>query len=147
MAPASAPSRFPTTFIAIAAVTPTRLAVFSAVTGRRIKFLTTPQPGGGVDAPVLSANGRTVAFERGLGTCAVQIDTMPAKGGRERVLVPIISSGNQVTIATGPSFSTDGRYLLYDTFHCFGPSHARVHLRNLATGHQGDERPRDRAEE
>lgn len=136
-APASpAGSRFPATFIAVAAVTPTRLAVFSAVDGHRVKFLTTPQPGGGVNAPVLSANGRTVAFERGLGSCRVQIDTVPATGGRERVLVPLVSSSKQTTIAFAPSLSTDGRYLLYDTIHCLPPAHARVHLRTLATGHQ-----------
>ena len=132
----SAGGRFPATFIAVAAVEPTRLAVFAAVDGHRVQFLTTPQPGGGVNAPVLSAKGSTVAFERGLGSCRVQIDTVPAKGGRERVLVPLISSSNQTTIALAPSLSTDGRYLLYDTIHCVGPAHVRVHLRNLATGHQ-----------
>lgn len=133
---ASAAKPFPAAFIAIAAVAPSRLAVFSAVTGHRLKYLTSPQPGGGVNAPVLSANGRIVAFERGLGTCAVRIDTVPAKGGRERVLVPLVNSGKQTTVAIAPSFSADGRYLLYDTFNCVGSSHARIHLRNLATGHE-----------
>lgn len=134
--PAAAASRFPATFIAIAAVAPSRLAVYSAANGRRLKFLTTPRPGGGVSAPVLSATGRTVAFERGLGSCRVQIDSVPANGGRERVLVPLTSTRTQRTVAVAPSFSNDGRYLLYDTFHCFGPAHARIHLRNLVTGHR-----------
>lgn len=37
-------------------------------------------------------------------------------------------------MATGPSFSSDGRFFLYNTVFCTRPFRPRIHLRNLATG-------------
>ncbi len=134
---AHAAGRFPATFIGVATTAPAaRLAVFSAADGHRLRYLTTPQPGGGVFAPALSASGRTVAFERALGTCAGAIHTVPAAGGKERVLVPLTSPGGHDTLPFSPVYSSDGRYLLYSTTRCFPPFHRRIHLRTLATGHE-----------
>lgn len=131
---ARAGDEFPGSFIGIAAGVPSRLAAYSAADGHRLMFLTAPQPGGGVDSPVLSAGGATVAFDRGLGTCRVSIDTVPAAGGPERVLVPVVGSGSHRRVASGPSVSSDGRYFLYNTVFCTRPFRPRIHLRDLATG-------------
>jgi hypothetical protein len=134
--PATAAARFPATFIGITPGATTRLAVYSSADGHRLKFLTTPQPGGGVSAPVLSARGRTVAFERGLGTCAGVIDTVPATGGRERVLIPMTGTGARTALPSRPSYSGDGRYLLYATSRCSEPPNQLLHRRNLRTGRE-----------
>jgi hypothetical protein len=127
--------RAPGTFVAITARVPTRLARYSATTGRLLKFLTSPEPGGGVGAPELSANGRTIVFFRGQGTCADTIDTVPARGGAERVLIPMTGSGTTATIPDGASLSADGRYVLYSMTPCADLGHHTVYLRNLRTGH------------
>ena len=126
------PATHPATFIGIAAAPGSRIAVFSARDGRRLKFLTTPQPGGGVSQLALSANGRTVAFQRAPGTCAADISTIPAAGGKERALIPLTGR----TLPGDPSYSADGRYLLYSTSRCLAPFRPLVHLRNLRTGHE-----------
>jgi len=127
-------ARAPTTFVAITAAAPTRLARYSATTGRRLKFLTSPEPGGGVGAPELSANGRTVVFVRGDGTCADTIDTVPARGGAERVLIPMTGSGATAAFPFGASLSPDGRYLLYSLTPCADLGHHTLYLRDLRTG-------------
>lgn len=126
--------RAPKTFVAATAVAPTRLARYSATTGSLLKFLTAPEPGGGVGGTELSADGRTVLFARGQGSCAETIDTVPARGGAERVLIPMIGSGATATIPDGASLSADGRYVLYSMTQCANLSHHSVYLRNLHTG-------------
>jgi hypothetical protein len=113
-----------------------RLALYSTVDGRRLKFLTARRPGGGVFNPVISADGRTVAFERGAGSCDQAIDTVPAKGGRERVLIPRKFSGNKSMVPSSPTFSSDGQYLGYLTTGCSISSDDVIHVRNLRTGHE-----------
>jgi hypothetical protein len=125
----------PKTFIAVSPLSPTRLAVYSAQTGRLLKFLTAAEPGGGVSSPELTADGRTVIFARGHGTCAQTIDTVPANGGAERVLIPMTGTGSNVALPVAVSVSADGKYLLYFTTRCFGPLHYAVYLRSLHTGH------------
>lgn len=129
-----ASAKTPATFIAVSPGSPDRLASYSATTGRRVKFLTAPEPGGGVFEPALSANGKTVVFSRGTGTCGQRIDTVPAAGGRERILIPMTGSGNSAAIPANASLSADGRYLIYESVPC-NHAPAKVHLRNLRTGH------------
>jgi hypothetical protein len=133
-ASALASAKTPATFIAVSPGSPDRLTVYSASTGRRDKFLTAPEAGGGVFEPALSANGKTVAFSRGSGTCGQRIDTVPANGGRERLLIPMTGSGSAAVIPGNASYSADGRYLIYGAFPCNGAP-ATVHVRNLRTGH------------
>jgi hypothetical protein len=113
-----------------------RLALFSTTDGRRIRFLTAQRPGGGVFNPAVSAGGRTVAFERGTGSCDQTIDSVPASGGRERVLIAMKSSGNKPIVPSSPTYSSDGLYLGYLTTGCSVSSHDVIHVRNLRTGHE-----------
>lgn len=110
--------------------------MYAAANGSRLRFLTAPEPGGGAGGPALSANGRTVAFARALGTCAQAIDTVPARGGKERTLIPLIGSGIRWRLPDDPSYSSDGRYLLYVTAWCQPPVRPLVHLRTLSTGRE-----------
>jgi hypothetical protein len=126
--------RAPGTFVASTSAEPTRLARYSATTGSLLTYLTAPEPGGGVGSAELSANGRTLLFVRLHGTCAVTVDTVPARGGAEQVLIPMIGSGMTATIPDGASISADGRYLLYSMTTCANLNHHAVYLRNLRTG-------------
>jgi hypothetical protein len=87
---------FPATFIGISAgFTRWRLAVYSAGNGRVLKYLTAAEPGGGPGLPSLSADGGTVIFQRGQGSCATTIDAVPAGGGPERVLIPLAAAATR----------------------------------------------------
>jgi hypothetical protein len=138
---AVAAARFPAGFVGL---TPPhsprsaagRLAVYSTANGKRLRFLTAQEPGGGVFNPVISADGRTVAFERGAGSCTQTIDAVPAKGGREMVLIPVKFSGNRPIVPSSPTYSADGRYLGYLTTGCSVSSDEVIHVRNLRTGHE-----------
>jgi hypothetical protein len=112
------------------------VAVYSATDGHLIRKLTVPMPGGGPGTPRLSPDGRTVIFARGQGSCARTIDTVPFRGGREQVLVPITGTGNNAVIPGDPSYSADGRYLIYDTVPCGPSGHALLHVRDLSTGRE-----------
>jgi hypothetical protein len=114
------------------------VAVYSAANGRLIRKLTVPMPGGGPGSPQLSPDGRMVIFVRGTGTCAQVIDTVPFRGGPEQTLIPM--TGNPLTsknysIPDDPSYSPDGRYLIYDTIPCTS-GHTLVHIRDLSTGRE-----------
>src|SRR5262249_12261553 len=111
-----------------------RLAVYSTADGRRLRFLTAQKVGG--FNPVISADGRTVAFERGAGPCDQTIDTVPFDGGRVRVLIPRKSKANRPRVPSSPAYSSDGRYLGYLTTGCSVSSHDVIHVRNLSTGHE-----------
>ena len=111
-----------------------RLAVYSAANGRRLRFLTTQKATG--FNPVISADGKTVAFERSTGPCAQNIDSVPLSGGRPRVLVPMKFSGNRPLVPSSPTYSSDGQYLGYLTTGCSWSSHDVIHVRNLRTGHE-----------
>jgi hypothetical protein len=124
----------PKIFVAKTAVGPTQLARYSATTGNRLKFLTAPEPGGGVNGPELSADGSTVLFARSQGTCAQTIDTVPTRGGAERVLIPMTGVGKAATFPDDASLSADGRYLLFNRTFCAGLSHDSLYLRNMRTG-------------
>ena len=115
------------------------VAVYSATNGRLIRTLTVPMPGGGPGGPQLSPDGRTVIFVRGTGTCAQVIDTVPFRGGPEQTLIPM--TGNPLTsknysIPYDPSYSPDGRYLIYETVPCGPSGRALVHIRDLGTGRE-----------
>jgi hypothetical protein len=112
------------------------VAVYSATDGHLIRKLTVPMPGGGLGDPRLSPDGRTVIFSRGQGSCAQTIDTVPFRGGREQVLVPMTGTGNNAIIPGDPSYSADGRYLIYDTVPCGPSGHALLHIRDLGTGRE-----------
>jgi len=112
------------------------VAVYSATDGHLIRTLTVPMPGGGPGTPRLSPDGRTVIFSRGQGSCAQTIDTVPFRGGRELVLVPMAGIGNNATNPGDPSYSADGRYLIYDTVPCGPSGHALLHIRDLSTGRE-----------
>jgi hypothetical protein len=111
-----------------------RLAWYSTATGKRLRFLTPQGPGGGAFNPVMSADGRTVAFERSTGSCAQVIGSVPVTGGRERVLVPTRFSRKGPVVPSNPAYSSDGRYLGYLTSGCSWWSHDVIHVRNLRTG-------------
>jgi hypothetical protein len=132
--PAStAAGSFPATFIGISAVG-SRLAVYSAANGRVLKYLTAAEPGvGRLAGPELSADGGTVVFVLYGGTCTDYIDTVPAGGGAERVLIPPAHGD----IPFAPSYSADGKYLIYATVvPCSPPYPKMIHVRNLRTGHE-----------
>jgi len=112
------------------------VAVYSAADGHLIRKLTVPMPGGGPGGPRLSPDGRTVIFARGQGSCARTIDTVPFRGGREQVLVPMTGTGDYAIIPGDPSYSADGRYLIYDTVPCGPSGHALLHIRDLGTGRE-----------
>ena len=130
---------FPADFIGVSwATTPVVavVAVYSAADGHLIRKLTVPMPGGGLGDPRLSPDGRTVIFSRGQGTCAQTIDTVPFRGGREQVLVPMTGTGNNAIIPGDPSYSADGRYLIYDTVPCGPSGHALLHIGDLSTSRE-----------
>lgn len=130
---------FPAAFVGVswaATATAAVAAVYSAADGHLIRKLTVPMPGGGLGIPRLSPDGRTVIFSRGQGSCAQTIDTVPFRGGREQVLVPMTGTGNNAVIPGDPSYSADGRYLIYDTVPCSPSGHALLHIRNLGTGRE-----------
>ncbi len=128
----TAAGSFPATFIGISASW--RLAVYSAANGRLLKYLTAAEPGGPPEDPELSADGGTVVFVRFGGTCTGYLDTVPAAGGAERVLIPPTPAGG---IPFAASYSADGTYLIYATVVPCSPPHAKmIHLRNLRTGHE-----------
>jgi len=110
-----------------------RLAMYSAATGKRLRFLTAHR---GAFNPVMSADGRTVAFERGTGPCAQTIDGVPTTGGRARVLIPMRFSGSRPVVPSSPTYSADGKYLGYLTTGCSWSSHDVIHVRNLRTGRE-----------
>jgi hypothetical protein len=129
---------FPAAFVGVSsdAGTSDVVAVYSATDGHLIRKLTVPMPGGGPFDPRLSPDGRTVIFGRGQGSCAQTIDTVPFRGGREQVLVPMTGTGNNAIIPGDPSYSSDGRYLIYDTLPCDPSGHALLHIRDLSTGRE-----------
>jgi WD40-like Beta Propeller Repeat len=130
---------FPADFIGVSwATTPVMavVAVYSAADGHLIRTLTVPMPGGGPGDPRLSPDGRTVIFSRGQGSCAQTIDTVPFRGGREQVLIPMTGTGNNGILPGDPSYSADGRYLIYDTVPCDPSGHALLHIRDLGTGRE-----------
>jgi hypothetical protein len=134
--PAStAAGSFPATFIGVSAVG-SRLAVYSAANGRVLKYLTAGAPGvGRVGGLELSADGGTVVFGIDGGTCTSYIDTVPAGGGAERVLIPPAHGD----IPFAASYSADGRYLIYGTVVPCPPPYGdptMVHVRNLRNGHE-----------
>jgi hypothetical protein len=130
---------FPADFIGVSwATTPVMAvaAVYSAADGHLIRNLTVPMPGGGLGDLRLSPDGRTVIFSRGQGTCAQTIDTVPFRGGREQVLIPMTGTGNNGILPGDPSYSADGRYLIYDAVPCNPSGHALLHIRDLGTGRE-----------
>jgi hypothetical protein len=134
--PAStAAGSFPATFIGISTVG-SRLGVYSAANGRLLKYLTQASPGiGRVSSLELSADGGTVVFGIFGGTCTSYIDTVPADGGAQRVLIPPAHGA----IPFGASYSADGKYLIYGTVvPCPPPTGdpTMVYVRNLRTGHE-----------
>ena len=131
--PTRAADIVPARFVAVTPLAPTRLAVYSARTDRLVKHLTAPMPGGGVVSPELSADASTVVFTRGQGSCASTIDTVPANGGREHVLIPMVGMGSRAIVASNASYSADGEYLIYLTIRCSAPIDKTVHVRNLHT--------------
>jgi hypothetical protein len=136
--PPTAPAAdFPADFVAVGA--DGVVAVYSAADSALIRTLTVPMPGGGPGAPQLSPDGRTVIFSRGTGTCAQIIDTVPFRGGPEQTLIPITGhplTSHNYSIPGEPSYSADGRYLIYDTVPCGPSGHALVHIRELSTGRE-----------
>src|SRR5215469_12844701 len=71
---APAAARFPATFVGLSAPNSRRsaagrLAVYSTANGKRLRFLTAQEPGRAAFNPVFSPDNRTVAFERGAGSC------------------------------------------------------------------------------
>ena len=129
---------FPADFVGVSPGVGTMdvVAVYSATDGHLIRTLTVPMPGGGPGDPRLSPDGRTVIFARGQGSCARTIDTVPFRGGREQVLIPMTGTGNNAIIPGDPSYSADGRYLIYDTVPCGPSGHALLHIRDLSTGRE-----------
>jgi hypothetical protein len=138
---APAAVHFPASFVGLSAPNSPpsaagRLAVYSTANGKRLRFLTAQEPGGGAFNPVFSPDGRTVAFERGAGSCSQTIDTVAAKGGREKVLVPMEFSGSRPIVPSSPAYSADGRYFAYLTTGCSVSSDPVIHVRNLRAGHE-----------
>jgi hypothetical protein len=84
----------PSTFVA---VRDQRVAVVSTATGAVVRYLTEWVSGGGSGAPELSADGKTVLFSQGGGTCSTYIQSVPYAGGKPTTLVP--SRSDTVVIA------------------------------------------------
>ena len=51
-------------------------------------------------------------------------------------MITITGSGRRAAIPFDPSYSSDGKYLLYETVRCLAPHRPLVHLRTLATGRE-----------
>jgi hypothetical protein len=129
---------FPADFLGVSPCCGTSdvVAVYSATNAHLIRELTVPMPGGGPGRPLLSPDGRTVMFARGQGSCARTIDTVPLRGGREQVLVPMTGTGDNAIIPGDPSYSADGRYLIYDTTPCGPSGQGSLRIRDLSTGRE-----------
>ncbi len=124
----------PATFVAVSPFgLRGRIAVYSASTGKLVKYLT-PANSGVVTDPALSANGKTVAFNRFTGQCGSDVEAVPASGGPERALVPEVGSGKTATLSYNASYSTDGKFLIYQSAAC-DSNWQIVDVRNLSTGH------------
>jgi hypothetical protein len=108
------------------------VAAFSAATGRRLRILAPPEPGGGDSGLALAPGGRTLAFAAGNGTCGSLIESVATAGGPVRVLVPDRPQHGGMP-ASAPSYSADGRYLSYGTVYCSGLTE-HLNLENLRTG-------------
>ncbi|HEU0129732.1 MAG TPA: hypothetical protein VFQ85_01915 [Mycobacteriales bacterium] len=64
-----------------------RLAVFSTASGKLLRYLTAFEPGGGSTVNEVSADGRTVLYGQGVGTCATEIRSVPVAGGPATTVV------------------------------------------------------------
>lgn len=117
--------RQPTTFVASRDGV---VVLVSSTTGRVLRALTTPQPGGGDSDPYLADSGRTVVFVRGTGTCSSSILAVPRWGGHTRVLVP-----SMIGMFTQPRLSRNGRLLAYQRHDCAARP-AGLMVRTLRTG-------------
>ncbi|TDO47290.1 hypothetical protein EV643_109183 [Kribbella sp. VKM Ac-2527] len=104
------------------------VVLVSSTTGRVLRALTTPQPGGRDSDPYLADSGRTVVFVRGTGTCSSSILAVPRWGGRTRVLVP-----GTTGMFSQPRLSRDGRLLAYQRHDCAARP-AGLMVRTLRTG-------------
>jgi hypothetical protein len=112
----------PETFIGVEA---SRIAVFDAETGRRFRFLTDGQAGGGDSNPVVADDG-TVFFVRGNGTCSSGIWRLPPGGREARVVQPPDGAVSQLAV------SPDGRMLAWVEQSC--PGVAVLKTRDFSTG-------------
>jgi hypothetical protein len=110
------------TFVAVEA---SRIAVFDAYTGRRLRFLTDGQAGGGDSSPALADDG-TLFFVRGNGTCSSGIWRLPPGAREVRVVQPPDGAVSQVAV------SPDGRMLAWVEQPCRDVAVLRT--KNLGTG-------------
>jgi len=108
-----------------------RLAIYDVATGRRVRYLTDQQPGGGDGWPVASADGRDVYFTRGLGTCAAEIDRVDVSTG---AVSTIVRNGDGTPPVSVASLSGDGSRIAYVTGSCDPGQPGSMNVRDLATG-------------
>ena len=99
-----------------------RIVVVSADTGRIDRYLTAQLPGGGASEPALSADGRTVWFSRGDGSCAAHVASVPLGGGKEKKLPGSGEAGPEATPLPRP-----GRpHIAYSRTDCKEPGAALI---------------------
>ena len=91
-----------------------RIAVLSTTNGSVVRWLTEQLPGGGASDPELSADGKTVVYVQGAGTCASEIRSVPVTGGEPTTL----ARSNGDTVLHGPSMTSGG--LAYVRSSCDG---------------------------
>ena len=108
--PVVSAARYPASFVGVA---DGRIATFDSTTGRRLRWLTSRQPGGGDSEPVLA--GDTVFYVHGTGTCSAEIRRVPVQGGTPtRVVGGLPGAAAQVAV------SADAKMLAWVQSNCAG---------------------------
>jgi len=104
----------PTAFVALAwSDGPTGLVVADRASGRTIRTLVPPEPGGGVVEASVSGDGSTVYFATGFGTCAAGIGRVQVAGGGPEIVLPRAAG-----IDGSPSVRPDGTMLAFASSDC-----------------------------
>lgn len=122
-APSPSSGKEPSTYLAIGGTNPnygmTGLIEVSTATGRVVRQLVPPEPGGGAFWPTLPADRSVIYLQQGNGTCGAQINEISPTGTLIHAAIgaaPTPSDGEQVDGL--PSVSPDGQMLAFHREIC-----------------------------